>query len=448
MSYKLLIQRRHNHVSSLNYFFHNSKKYWVKEGQSFLDNRNLSASKRPLKTSPVSRIRKSKPDVDNEMLTETYFMRDVASKVLNCQEVEAKLSQGLTPAELKHVPFPVIPKQASPANHSGPRASSISYFTPYWKLTKPNLTILVTLSSICSYAVSPLSVSVPELCLLTLGTALCSGAANAINMAREPDFDRQMPRTVGRPIVRGLLTSKQAYIFAGIIGTAGTLILHYGVNDIVAALGALNIVLYAWIYTSLKRKTILNTWVGALVGAIPPLMGWASSSSLTDPGAWCLAGLLFAWQFPHFNALSHNIAQQYKNAGYVMTAAEYPKLNARVALRYSIFMFPICFGLCYFNVTDWGFMLDSSVANFWMTLMAFRFWKQQRINHRPNYRPSEAQITAANIQAKKLFWVSVWQLPAVLILAMLHKRGQWEKIFGYFLPHDKESAKKVVIESI
>ena len=177
-------------------------------------------------------------------------------------------------------------------------------------------------------------------------------------------------------------------------------------------------------------------------------MGWASSSSLTDPGAWCLAALLFAWQFPHFNALSHNIAQQYKNAGYVMTAAEYPKLNARVALRYSILMFPICFGLCYFNVTDWGFMLDSSIANFWMTLMAFRFWKQQHINHKPNYRPSEVQITAANIQAKKLFWVSVWQLPAVLILAMLHKRGQWEKIFGYFLHHDKESAKKVLIETI
>lgn len=433
VGHKLLLQSSRHQLSSLNYFFHNSKDYWLREGQSFLNNKNILAYKRPFKTNPVSRIEQVKDNDIRKDPQSSHFMQNVAVKVLNCQDGDAKLSQKLDSNTLPHVPFRVTPKQTSrPSSSRASSAGAMSYVTPYWKLTKPNLTTLVTLSSICSYAVSPLSVSLPELCLLTLGTALCSGAANAINMGREPDFDRQMPRTVGRPIVRGLLSSNQAYVFAGVIGTLGTIILYTGVNPTVALLGALNIILYSWIYTSLKRKTILNTWVGALVGAIPPLMGWASSSSLLDPGAWCLAALLFAWQFPHFNALSHNIAEQYKNAGYVMTAAENPMLNARVALRYAVLMFPICFGLCYWNVTDWGFMLDSSFANFWLTLMAFRFWRQQKINHAAKYTPTEAQISAANIQAKKLFWGSVWQLPAVLVLAMLHKKGQWDRIYEYF----------------
>ena len=127
--------------------------------------------------------------------------------------------------------------------------------------------------------------------VLTVGTALCSGAANAINMGREPEFDKQMPRTVGRPVVRGLITPTQAYRFAAVSGAIGCGMLWFGVNPTVSLLGFSNIVLYAWLYTSMKRKSIINTWVGAVVGAIPPLMGWAASSSLAHPAAWCLAGL-------------------------------------------------------------------------------------------------------------------------------------------------------------
>ncbi|PSK37034.1 protoheme IX farnesyltransferase, mitochondrial [Candidozyma pseudohaemuli] len=148
-------------------------------------------------------------------------------------------------------------------------------------------------------------------------------------MGREPEFDRRMIRTSSRPVVKGIISPQQAFRFAAMTGSIGSAILYFGVNPVVAALGLSNIVLYGWCYTSLKRKSILNTWVGAIVGAIPPLMGWAASSSLLHPGAWCLASLLYAWQFPHFNALSHNIAAQYKQAGYIMTAAENPRLNAR-----------------------------------------------------------------------------------------------------------------------
>lgn len=360
------------------------------------------------------------------------LLKNVASKVLTCQEPAKEVLTFTKDTDNGHIPFEVVAKDPVKPLGVLPVKSSIqSKINPYIKLTKPNLTILVTLSSICSYAISPLSVSLPQLMFLTMGTALSSGAANAINMGREPNFDRKMPRTVGRPVVRGLVTPNQAYTFATATGSIGCLMLYFGVNPLVAGLGFFNIVLYGWIYTSLKRKSIINTWVGAIVGAIPPLMGWAASSSLLHPGAWCLAGLLYAWQFPHFNALSHNIADQYKQAGYVMTAAENPKLNARVALRYSLLMFPLCFGLSYFGVTDWIFPIDSAIFNGWLTYLAYQFWRQQKINWNPNIEQTAKGVTQAGIHARKLFWCSVWHLPAVLILAMLHKKGQWERLFHY-----------------
>lgn len=426
MTTKLLSIPRFNSVYNFNFFFPNSKRN-LRIEQSFISNQFLSSRFRNHFTKSNELQSQNFQDCENISTFE-----NVASKVLSCQELGSKLSQSLKQdANSKSIPFTVIPKANSVDRNTYKEKNLRSLISPYLKLTKPNLTILVTLSSICSYAISPNSVSVSELALLTLGTALCSGSANAINMGREPEFDRKMSRTSTRPVVKGLVTPYQAYQFAGVTGVLGCSILYFGVNLTVAFLGLLNIVLYAWVYTSLKRKSILNTWVGAIVGAIPPLMGWAASSSLYHPGSWCLAALLYAWQFPHFNALSHNVADQYKKAGYVMTAAENPRLNARVALRYSLLMFPICFGLSYFGATDWFFQVDSAIANAWLTLLAFRFWKQQRINHAPNHIATIEGIEAASFHARKLFWCSVWQLPVVLVLAMLHKKGQWDRLWHY-----------------
>lgn len=335
-------------------------------------------------------------------------------------------------AEHSYIPFDVSLKTANATPHISTKKRLHAFYT----LTKPPLTMLVTLSAVCSYALSPYPATVVDLLCLTAGTWLCSGAANAINMAREPEFDKQMPRTSTRPVVRGLVKPNEAYQFSGLIGSLGVLTLYVGVNPTVAALGALNIVLYSWIYTSLKRKSILNTWVGAIVGAIPPLMGWAAASqSLELPGAWCLAALLYAWQFPHFNSLSHNIKDQYKQAGYVMTAFENPRLNARVAFRYALLMFPICFGLSYFEVTDWYFQGDSFLLNAWLAFLSYKFWLQQRKNYSKDGKllvPENGEgVKLARIYAKKMFWGSVWQLPGILILALLHKKGMWDRIFNY-----------------
>jgi len=375
-----------------------------------------------LDQSPIEFISNLTPPKFNEKIT----------KALSC-------TSDVTDSTLQtsHIPFEVKAKEkiaaTSPTSTSQDKDAEKSIskiIQPYIALSKPKLTALVVLSSICSYALTPFSATVPELLFLTIGTGLSSAAANAINMGREPDFDKLMVRTVARPVVRGLLTPKQAYQFAGVSGSLGVAILYFGVNPIVSMLGGFNIVLYSWIYTSLKRRSIINTWVGAIVGAIPPLMGWAASSPLTHPGAWCLAALLYAWQFPHFNALSHNIRNEYRNAGYVMTAWTNPRLNARVGFRYALLMFPICYGLTYFDVTDWVFPIDSFFLNAWMAYWAFKFWYQQRLNYKAGSVPDPQGIKLANVYAKKAFWGSVWHLPGILVLAMLHKKNRWDYLFG------------------
>lgn len=327
--------------------------------------------------------------------------------------------------------------QLSTMSSAAPMNSFKQRFFTYLSLSKPRLTFLIVLTTTAAYsifpvAVSPLSTSMDlspfTLLNLTAGTALSSASANALNMLFEPTYDAKMSRTRNRPLVRGLITPRNALLFATLTGAAGVGLLAYGVNPTVAFLGGLNIFLYAGVYTPMKRISVANTWVGAIVGGIPPLMGWAAAAGqsttapdagwrelLFDPrvstGGWLLAALLFAWQFPHFNALSYTIRHEYAAAGYRMLASVNPRKNALIGLRYSVLMFPICVGLSYVGVTGWTFIATSGVVNGWMLREAWRF-----------YRAEGARGTA-----RGLFWASVWHLPLVLVLAMVHKRGLWER---------------------
>lgn len=154
-------------------------------------------------------------------------------------------------------------------------------------------------------------------------------------------------------------------------------------------------------------------------------MGWAAAAgatqgvdsgmveTLSHPGGWLLAGLLFAWQFPHFNSLSWTIREEYKAAGYQMMVWKYPRLNGRVAVRYSFLFFPICVGLWWVGVTDVGFLATSSVVNTWLVREAWRFYRK----------------AGEGGSAKKLFWASVWHLPVLMGLAMVHKAGLWKGVW-------------------
>lgn len=180
------------------------------------------------------------------------------------------------------------------------------------------------------------------------------------------------------------------------------------VNPLTAALGLANILLYAAVYTPLKRVTIANTWVGSVVGSIPPLMGWSACTGGLAPGAMVLAGVLYAWQFAHFNALSWSLRADYSRAGYRMMAVTDPGLCRRVALRYSVAMVPICTLAPVFDVTTWWFALDSLPLNAWLCLLAWRF-----------YRDSDFK------SSRRLFHFTLFHLPLLMGLLLVNKK-HWQ----------------------
>ncbi|TKA32550.1 hypothetical protein B0A50_01658 [Salinomyces thailandicus] len=363
------------------------------------------------------------------------------------KEEEVALAAATTTQDAAEAPLP--PDASSTLSRSAAAAPAKSFrrtISTYLALTKPRLAFLIVLTTTASYSIYPTpallsasAINAPSLSTLTLlyltsGTFLAIASANTLNMLFEPAHDAKMSRTKNRPLVRNLVTKRAALLFALATGTLGTALLWEGVNPTTAILGATNIALYAFAYTPLKRLHPINTWVGAVVGAIPPLMGWCAAASqysttptnasITSPaslfqeahellftpqaaGGWLLAALLFAWQFPHFFALSHNVRHEYASAGYKMLTSTNTAMAARVSLRYSLAMFPICGGLCYYEITDPSFFVTSSVINGWMLREAWRLWR----------------LNAGQGSARALFWASVWQLPIVLVLAMVQKKG-------------------------
>uniref|UniRef100_A0A0C9RVK7 Protoheme IX farnesyltransferase, mitochondrial n=1 Tax=Fopius arisanus TaxID=64838 RepID=A0A0C9RVK7_9HYME len=231
-------------------------------------------------------------------------------------------------------------------------------------LSKIRLTSLVVITTMGGYALAPGAFDPQTFITCALGTGLVSATANSINQFFEVPFDAQMSRTKNRVLVRGHVTPAHAVAFAAISGITGLSILYFTVNGLTAALGAANLVLYTMIYTPMKRVSILNTWVGSIVGAIPPLMGWAGcAGDLLAPGAWVMSGMLYAWQFPHFNALSWNLRPDYSRAGYRMMAVTNPGLCRRTALRYTGVLMGLSYLSPMLDVTNWWFAAASTPLN-------------------------------------------------------------------------------------
>ncbi|CAG9585734.1 unnamed protein product [Danaus chrysippus] len=272
-------------------------------------------------------------------------------------------------------------------------------------LSKFRLTSLVVMTSMAGYALAPAPFDLTTFTLCAIGTGLVSSAANSINQYHEVPFDAQMSRTKNRVLVKGLLEPVHAIGFAAATSVTGLSLLYFGVNPLTAALGAGNLVLYTSIYTPLKRISILNTWLGSVVGAIPPMMGWAGCSGHLDAGALVLAVLLYSWQFPHFNALSWNLRPDYSRAGYRMMAVTDPALCRRVALRHTGVITATCLASSYFEVTNMWFALESLPLNIYFMYLAWDFYKKSDSG-----------------SSRKLFRFSLIHLPALMLLMLVNKK--------------------------
>lgn len=188
----------------------------------------------------------------------------------------------------------------------------------FLELTKPRLSSLVLVSAAVGMLLAPSGP--PALVtgfLILLGTAAVVGGANACNAYYERDLDAQMDRTRDRPLPAGRLRPAQAFLFGAVLGLAGAVLLWF-IEPLASALSVLAFVSYVWVYTPLKRRTPLCTLVGAVPGALPPVIGWTAVSGALDPGAWVLFAWLFLWQPPHFFALAFLYEDDYRKAGMPM----------------------------------------------------------------------------------------------------------------------------------
>uniref|UniRef100_A0A3Q3H079 Protoheme IX farnesyltransferase, mitochondrial n=1 Tax=Labrus bergylta TaxID=56723 RepID=A0A3Q3H079_9LABR len=275
----------------------------------------------------------------------------------------------------------------------------------YAKLAKIKLTALVVTTAAAGYAMAPVPFDPLMFFVSCLGTGLASCTANSINQYFEVPFDSNMNRTKNRPLVRGQISPLHAVCFALACGVPGVTLLTLAVNPLTGLLGALNIFLYTCCYTPLKRLSITNTWVGALVGAIPPVMGWTAATGCLEPGALLLGGLLYSWQFPHFNALSWNLREDYSRGGYRMMSVTHPAMCKRVALRHSVGLIGLSSLAPVLDVTTWTFPVISLPINLYISYLAFNF-----------YRKGDRS------SARKLFFCSLWHLPMLLLLALTCKK--------------------------
>ena len=193
------------------------------------------------------------------------------------------------------------------------------------------------------------------------GTMLAAASANALNQVYEIVNDGRMKRTANRPLPGGRMSRLHALAFAALAGVGGVWLLAEKTNNTAAALGAANIFLYAAVYTPLKQISVVNTWIGAVVGAVPPLMGWAAASGGLDVGAIILASGVYFWQLPHFMALAWMCRADYLAGGYRMLSLIDPtgKRTAACALRNCFYLLPLGALATWLGVTTPYFAYES-----------------------------------------------------------------------------------------
>jgi len=198
-------------------------------------------------------------------------------------------------------------------------ASSPARVADFVELTKPRITFLVLLTAAVGYALGLAGVFPPAVFLSFLvGTALVSGGASALNQYAERDADALMSRTRSRPLPSGRVSPAEALAFGLAISGTGLVLLAAAVNWPTALLAAVSLTTYVLVYTPLKRATSLCTLVGAVPGAIPPMMGWAAARGTLGPEAWALFAVLFLWQLPHFLSIAWIYREDYARAGFPM----------------------------------------------------------------------------------------------------------------------------------
>jgi protoheme IX farnesyltransferase len=298
--------------------------------------------------------------------------------------------------------------QISAQNASQPASgdrSLRSLLADYFELAKARLGALVVLTAFVGYVLGARGeVSPWGLAAAVLGTALSAFGANILNQWREAEPDSLMLRTRERPLPAGRISRRRAATWGIVTALAGLAILAVGTNWLTTLLSLFVILLYVLVYTPLKMRTPLNTVVGAVCGAVPPMMGWTAATGRLDAGAWILGGILFAWQIPHFLALAWLYREDYARGGFRMLPAvdHEGRLTARLAFLYAVALLPITAALSAFGVTGGAYLVTSQAVGLAFVGLGWIFLR------------ARSQQTA-----RRLFLASILYLPVLLGLMVI-----------------------------
>ncbi len=219
-----------------------------------------------------------------------------------------------------------------------------SMLADYLELTKPRLTSLVIVTAAVGFFIgSPSDADLVAGALMAIGMIAVVGGGNALNQYWERDVDGRMRRTHRRPLPAGRLTPARALIFGMILSLAGLGLLLFAVTPMAAAVAFGGWITYVFVYTPLKQRTAASTLIGAVPGAVPPLVGWAAARGTLEPAAWSLFAIIFVWQIPHFFAISRTYRDDYKRGGFPLLGVHDPdgSVTGRLSVAYSLLLIPL-----------------------------------------------------------------------------------------------------------
>lgn len=286
-------------------------------------------------------------------------------------------------------------------------AAEKSWIAVFSDLVKARLTSLVLLTTAVGFYAGWRGAMNWFLFLNTLaGTALVAAGASALNQWIERDYDAKMRRTQSRPLPSGRMQPTTVALFGGITSVAGLIYLALAVNMLTSVLGAITLVSYVCIYTPLKRVTWLNTAIGAIPGALPPLMGWAAARNELSGEGWALFAILAFWQLPHFFAIAWIYREEYAKGGFVML----PNVDASgkqtgqqtVLNAFALFIVSLCPFLL--KMTGTLYLAGAVILGAGFLFCAFRFSRQLTLP-----------------RARQVFLASIIYLPLLLALMVFDK---------------------------
>lgn len=277
----------------------------------------------------------------------------------------------------------------------------------FWELSKARLSMLVVATSGAGFVLgSGASVDWATLSWTCAGTMMVAASANSFNQIFEVSNDAKMKRTMRRPLPCGRLSIPSAVTWAMCMGFTGSVLLALKANVLAAGLATSNIAFYALIYTPLKQIHPINTWVGAIVGAIPPLIGWAAATGQVTLEGLVLPAVLYFWQIPHFMALAYLCRNDYAAGGFKMLSLldSTGVKTSLVALRNCFYLLPAGFVAYHWNITSAWFGLETALLTLGMGAAALLFYFNRNTKN-----------------AWRLFHASILYLPLLMIGMLFHR---------------------------